>query len=721
MIQYLKFSLILITLLCISTSAQSSFEVISLEGSAKVQRSQKRSWEKVAVGIKLSDNDLLETSFQTKLILRFGGNNLIIVGSNTKTLLNIMEKQDNDKTINNVNITVFSGGVFAKAISGCHISLYTANAVGEMDSGSVSTVADGKTGETGFQVLGGSIYVRNIAQQKGTLLRAGLTTMILPSKEPTAPLYITHRHVAVLKHFFGEDYISNEMDISGIKPTDDMSGNRLALSQNLSTSAKYADQGMYKTLFDLNRIYGGIIDDQSMWYKFYAPIQTQHYAVANKGRLELSSTIGLSPNKTQNSFALTPSIHNPHFEIALEIAISKDATSKMSGGFTTLEGILSKIKYLKTGRIADSSYISIGELQNYTLGYGMIVNRFSNFDPNRLFNPPGFKGQLHLFDKLDIKAFIGDLTLPLYGGAYASYDLLTYRIGAGFYFDANQYTERLNTKNLKYSTYSRPSNYTPDPKRNISNLNVYEVNFEAEIAAVYDIRVKLLLEFAQKLQNGNDGYIARIPTLLFDINKMSFGGGFLMETGRLVTSQFNSLYISNRSHLKYAELKGNPDTLFTQSTYLSQNRKATGIALLYKANPLKGMDIDVQYKQDLFSDDALNLIQADSTGDSSVDVNGDFTIFLKCKINDTLVPFIKYAEIFLEQTHGKLYPYNGKLFASWGTQIGFFLLTRPLLFNMAFEAGGTLLYIDTGYKLNNSIESNESVFELFLGLQWGFL
>ena len=71
-----------IFLICIFTSLLSAqtFEVHSITGNAKVQRPDKRDWEKISSGSKLSDNDLVETFFQTRLILTFGNNNQVILG-----------------------------------------------------------------------------------------------------------------------------------------------------------------------------------------------------------------------------------------------------------------------------------------------------------------------------------------------------------------------------------------------------------------------------------------------------------------------------------------------------------------------------------------------------------------------------------------------------------------------------------------------------------------
>jgi len=81
-------------LLCVmSVSWAQTFEVISLDGSAKVQRVQKKDMENLSIGSQLHDNDIVESFFQTKCVLRFGKVNIVIIGSNSKILLNIREKR----------------------------------------------------------------------------------------------------------------------------------------------------------------------------------------------------------------------------------------------------------------------------------------------------------------------------------------------------------------------------------------------------------------------------------------------------------------------------------------------------------------------------------------------------------------------------------------------------------------------------------------------------
>lgn len=710
----------LLLVLCMGIWAQGHFfEVISIEGTGKVQRSHKNEWEKISVGTKLYDNDLVETYFQTKMIMRFGQNNIVILGSNSKALLNILSKEDHRGTISNVNLTLFGGGIFAKAISKCHISFYSANAVGETDSGSVSMVTDARSGETGFQVLGGSVYVRNIAQQKGSALRAGHTTMILPNKEPTAPLYLTNRHAAVLRHYIGKDYIDNELEASGIEPTDEQGiGSRLSLSQNLSNqTTSNTDQGTYRSSYSPEKIYGSLLADQAN-FPLYTSIPKPLPALSKRSFLRFNSDFGIATDGVKTSFSLNPSLNLPRIKAALQFKIGQNM-SGMSPGFTTAQGLLDKIEYLYLGKFSDSLYLFIGKLENYSLGYGLIVDHFSSSNPNYLFTSPGLSGQLRIRDNIDFKVFLGSLTQPTYGGVYASCQPSAYTFGVGYYFDQNHYKTNFDTTNARYVSIQKPDISVPDQNDYPSNSHIYEIDFAALIVASYDFRLNLLVEFAQKLQNGNDGIVARIPTLLFDIRKMQFGGGFIVETKRLVSSHFGPHYPLNRYRLKREIDVFSDDTVFTQTNYLSQKRQSTGLTLSYKANPIKGMDIDIYYKQDVISKHSHHRYISEDNSDSAVSITGDFTLRLACRINDSLVSFIKYADIYLQQYHGKLYPQDGTFFSSWGTQAGFNFLSRPLFANMSFEAGAKLLYIDGN--LNNKVDSDDLIFDFFIGMRWGFL
>lgn len=713
-----KFRLIINLLLLFYTMAAaqgSFFEVISVEGTARVQRAQKQQWDPITIGAKLRDNDLVETFFQTKLLLRFGDNNLVIVGSNTKVLFNIASQTDVKGTVTDVTLTLYGGGILAKAISNCHISFHSPNAVGEMDSGAVSMVTDTKNGETGFQVLGGSIQVRNVAQSKSIPLRSGLTTMILPKKEPTAPLYITHRHVAVLKYNFGADYITNELNASGIEPTEDISS-----ASRLTSSSKFSeaffdssDPGMHKSTFSLEKVYGSLLKAQES-FLFYEPIIRPQNVTSKKGCLKFHYTLGIFSEGVKSGFALMPSIHLPVLNAALQFTINQNSSSEINAGFSSAAGIMDKIQYFQLGDISDSTFISLGKIEDYSLGYGLIVDHFSNQDPNRIFNSAGINIQLSKADALNFKAFLGNLTNPFYGGTYISYSPSPHTIGVGYYFDFNLYNVNSDPDEFRYELMEKVEDSIADKHLTPAKSHIYEIDLATEIFSTYDLKMNMLFEFAQKIQGGNDGIVARIPTILWDIRNMRLGASLVVESKRLLSSHFSPFYLSNRYRIKKDQSGFYDDTVYSQNNYLSKKRQSSGFALTFKANPVKGLDLDFYYKQDFISKNTMNL-----NNDSALKVPGNFTVLLKCRINDSLVPFIKYGEIYFQQYHGRLFPADANFFLSWGMQSGFNIVTRPLFKRLAFETGGRLLYIDRNH--NNSVESKDLIFEILLGMQWGFL
>lgn len=712
--------LFFLLLLSITAWAQPSFDIISLDGTARVQRSQKRAWEKLAIGGKLFDNDLVETFFQTKLIMQFGESNIVIIGSNSKALLNITPKTDGAKTRLDVSITVFSGGIFSKAINNCQVSIYTANAVGVMDSGSVSTVADGKTGETGFQVLGGSIFVRNIAQQDGIELRAGLTTMIQPNKEPTAPLYITYRHVAVLKHFFGDDYVTAELDASGIKPTDE--GGRGRDRSSFSTKSKeYVDEGMYQSIFSLNKIYGSILDDQETNTRLYHSIPRVKRLVPGKGVVTFNTDFGFSQTGVSPRFMPSVAYGFGSVEGGVRFTMGQSAAAAMNPGFSSLAGLLDKVAYLSLGTDAGRLSAYGGPIEQYTFGSGIMVDDFSNQSPNYLFHPLGVMGKVRINDDLTIQAFTADLAVPLINGIYASYELLSYQFGLGYVTDVNQYVCMVSGDDARYVAYPLLEVSYPDPAINASSVHVGELDFKAYIINNYDLEIIFLAEFAQKLFAANDGFVTRVPTIRVVVPKMQFGGGIFMESGKLLLGEFNATYLANRFRIKSSQ-NNFIDTILTPNNILDKKRQSLGMSFFFSRNLHRGAALECSYQQEFKGKKSVHVPGGGVGAADTVSrtIRGGFAFKLKGMVNDSLVKFIRYGELSLEQSHGRLFPDLSSPFASWTFQAGYIVRTIPLFFNMAFETGARFFYIDSGSELNNRIDDDDALFEISAGIHWGF-
>lgn len=711
-------SLLLVLSFVSLLEAQQSFGIVGLTGTARVQRSQKRSWEKLSLGAKLNDNDLVETFFQTRIIMQFGDNNLVILGSNSKALLNITPKEEADRVLTEISITLFSGGLFTKAVKNCRTNVYTANAVGVMDSGTVTTVAEGKTGETGFQVLGGLIHVRNIAQQKGIDLRSGLTTMIKPNKEPTAPLYITHRHISVLKHYFGDEYIIAELDASGIKPTDERKGSQGRLAVFGTKARGYIDEGMHRSLFSLSRIYGSVLEDRARNYCFYTPVLERPVPVKGRGTVSLRSSVGFSSHGVSPGVEPVVSYEIGRFSSGIRYPFVKSAASEYSAGFSSLAGILDKVDHVSFGSVSDKWSIHAGKLSGLTFGGGLIVDNFTNESHNNLYHPLGLHGHVRIIDDMTIRLFTADLSAPYVSGFYTSFTPSVYHLGLGYFADINQYAPMVEKGNRRYASHPSSESLYPDTKSRYAPVHCYAVDFTADIIDHYNCRLQVAAEFAQKLFGGNDGFVTRMPSFLVDLKKTSFGAGAVVEAGRLVSHQFDYFYLGNRYRIKSGLRSNFIDTLITPNSILTAERKTVGVSLFYKMNPVPGTDIEVTYLQDIYGKNTLKQVYSDSTGAGNMP--GDFSFRLRGAINDTLFRYIHFAEIIFQQAHGRIYPAEGLPFLSWAFEGGFDVVTVPLFFNVAFETGGRFFYIDTGTERNNRIESSDMFFEFRFGINWGF-
>jgi hypothetical protein len=711
------FTLLALAVLFMAADAfsQKVFNVISLDGSAKVQRMGKKNWDKLSVGSQVRDNDIVETFFQTRLVMHFGKDNAAILGSNSKVLFNIREQPtESGATGIEANLTLFAGGCFIKAISNCHISMFTSNATGETDNGSFSTAVELKTGETVFQTLGGSIKARNIAQKEGITLTPGQSTTIFTGKEPAAPLYITVRHALVLKHSFGEDYIESELGAAGIKPTEDKSSGPTGLSQNMASQQQGtpADQARYKQPFSLNRIWGAILDDREKYGIHCPAIGKPDLYNERRFVVEESNVLTLARDNLYSQFILTPSFSSHFFEAGLRLPVAANYTSRIAMyNFSSLAGALDLIDHVNIGLFEDSTFLKIGPVNNFTIGNGLIVDGYNNYNPYSLFHPLGATLQAQLGD-WTMQGFVADLSSFSLGGAHLLFEPNIYHLGAGYFYDANKY-DRAAGDSVGYRFVNLPGTDSgtirPGPA---TPTSIYQLDFSADVVANYDLKVVAGAEFAQKLVNfHNDGFVLRAPVVSINWQTLFVKGDFTAEMGRLVAGQFNSFYMSNRARvISTAALH---DTLLTQNGLLS-DRKSTGkLELFFGISPVKGTALNAFYKQNIFDRHPLAYPAADSLYSGP-----DLSLGLSFSVNDSLWRPLKYAAVYFQETHGGLYPPKS-IFPSWGLAAGFDAVTNPILFGVGLSAGVSWYYLDMN--ADNKIDAQDNVIEFSLGLRYGFL
>ncbi|MBD3391369.1 MAG: hypothetical protein GF418_04915 [Chitinivibrionales bacterium] len=694
--------------------AQTALKVTLLEGSAKVQRSDTRTWDKLSMGDKINDNDIVETFFQAKLILNYGPANMIILGSNSKALLNLATPDDGGDI--ELNTTLFAGGLFVKAVSECRAGVYTSNGVARVDSGVLSAVVDSRTGHTGFQVLGGAAEVRNVAQQEGKTLSAGQTTVISPGKQPTAALHITHKHVSVLKHFFGYEYVEQEMQASNITPTEDLAPGRLSLSRNLAVrKPEEMGEARYKPLFDYNLIYGSMAEDQRRSGRRYQPLRAPRAPHGHTVDLGVRVSTGLANDDVYPIVALTPALRFNRFRIGLRFPVAKNSADTYAPNFNGLEGILDKINYLTFGNFADSIYVTLSPIRDYTISNGLVVRDFSNENAYSVLNTIGLTAHLKRYP-FNIKGFIADASSFKLGGAYLRLEPGLFHIGAGYFYDIDQY-ETLPGDNVPRFVDLPPDTVNPDPDSVKANTHVYEADLGTDLVNNYMVRLHVLLEFAHKLiDSRTDGIAVNGPEVLLEYAWFSAGLGYNMETGRMIHGQFHPFYLTNRRRVR------DGDTIITQNNVLSRKRVANGFHIRFGASPVRGTSLNLFYKQDL----ATRYPFVDREDDSTFSQN-NYSLSVSLAADEELLQSVKFARLYARQFHGGFYPGTAAFFSSWGVEAGLDIMTSPLVSGIAFEGGAKFYYLDLdgdaapASRFNGLLDSNDRVVELYLGIRRGFL
>lgn len=717
-------------LLIIWAAAAQNMEVTGLTGTAKIQRSGRKSWETLKSGDDIRDNDIVETFFQTQLMLEYE-DNLVIVGSNSKALMNLSKERNDPKV--HFRTTLFSGGLFAKPVYNTTAAIFTSHGVAELDSGSISAVVDPKSGFTGFQVLGGSARVRNVAQQDGRKLTAGQTTVVRPGKKPTTALYITEKHVNVLKSFFGHSHVDHEMKLSNINPTQGGTATkRLNVSKDvLSTESRepMRDWGKYKPLFDVNQIYDAILEEQVKDGRRYAPITEPGVLFEkNQGVLGVNASFASTNGRIYPRIGLLPSVRFLFLDIGLDIGISQKYDGTMSMDFGSLSAILDKIDHFTVGIPEKKKYIRLGSIENLTIADGLMVDRFSNANPYSVYKAKGITGRF-TWGILDLHGFIADAASFDIGGGMLSLHGAAQTLGLGYYYDLDQ------TAPLPTSESPRFVDLPPASEQGVhsdslsvspGNVHAYEIHINSEIYNNLQLRILANVSFAQKIFAGKSDGMAAKPHFSVEWRKFRVGGGMTVETGRLLSSQFHSFYMTNRRRYVPSDSTGGP--VVTQNGLLSDQRTAPGVFVDFGAAFFNGTAVDLHLKHDFGSDHPLKRFDDDSSKGRN-----NFSYRLSVAAGRNFYNLFNFAELYLQQYHGGYYPAGveagegATYFASWGFETGLDIISRPLFANVALQGGFNFRYLDLdpdlsdSRRFNNNIDRDDRVTEFYIGALWGFL
>jgi len=688
-------------------------EVRRVEGTAKAQRAGSNAWEALAEGSRVGSEDIVETGMQSRLVLAGPSGHLLLAAGNTRAMVSVRGRSGRGASLAALRVTLFSGGVFAVIAQPCSASVYTSGAVAELTEGVLAVAADPLNGETGVQVLcADSVVVRGVAEQRGRSLVQGQTTVVRPGASPAAGMALTDAHVAVLAGLFGDSLVRARMSACGVRARPDETGGAEApagtrvLADQAPPAAAARRPDTYQRLFRPNDVWGGILEDRRQHYRFYAPVVPRRPLFDNRWALALAGGAAFAGGTGYGRVTLSPSVHWRVIDAALEIEFARNQTGWAVPAFTDgVEGALDLIDHVTIGHPRDSLFVTIGRLSDYSIAEGLVVQRFSNRDPYSLFQPLALYGQAALFDLLCIDGFVADISQFTTGGLHCCLRSAGYYAGLGYYYDVNQYHALPSGDGNRFAAL--PDTVPPGRREEI---HVCELNLGADIIYTYAFGLRLMGELAYRFKTltDMDGYVLRAPTVTADWKGMQLSASYNQEIGRLVSGQFGWFYPTNR----YRAANGGTE-LLTQNGTLSTERVARGFVLAYRYAPLAGLAFECEYHQDLLTREVY--------ADTTVRSHDNYEYYTALSVNDTLVPFLQYARLSIGQVHGGIYPPGATFSSGWGLHGALAVLTRPVVANLAFEAGLEYYALDLDAACNNRVDSADRIWEFFVGVRWGFL
>ena len=688
--------------------------VAAVDSGVRVQHGNGTSADLLA-GAAVASDDIIQTPSGARVRLRFGTSGELVVGGGSKVLLGMNASGGRRGRLTGVALTLFGGAAYVRVEPACSAGVFTPAAVARVPTGALTAVVDATTGECGFQALAGdSIEVRGVAFQKGIHLAAGQATVVAPGADASPPSAVTRLHADVLAHFFGDSCAAAWLTRAAVVPRGDeaaggrsVPGEREMMGQ--AEAQRRSGPGTYRRLFRLNDIYGSLQDDEDRRTRRFAPAEqtgplfaASHFSLGLQGGAAVDGA-----GAARGQVTLTPGVRWRFLDAALRLSLAQNHASWGVHSFTDgPAGALDLIDHVTIGHPADSLAVTLGPLRDYTIGDGIVVRHFANRDLYSLFQPLALYGTADVGHIVCFDGFVADVSDWSVGGLRAFYHSLGYYAGLGFYYDANQYHTPASNEASRFVAALPDS--VPSATRDVDILEV-DAGLDLADNPGFGMRIDGNLAYRFRTISTTNGYVVRLP-LTVEVPRVRMGLAYVGEAGELTEGYFSWLYPSDRCRVS---LSGGTQRPVAQSDVLSRGRSAYGLEAWAGVSPLRGLALQVEYRQDLRTRNAF--------ADTAIHTRDNFQFYASLCANDSLWRWIKVARAYVGDVGGSISPPGASLSTSWGLRAGVYLLSAPLLWNVALEAGLEYYRLDLDPLFDNHAGATDHVLEFFAGLRWGFL
>ena len=206
--------------LCIAAFAgakEIQVTVDSLVGAAEMQKTGQYQWKPIALGAKLSSNDIIRALDKSFLRLAWPDGATSYVHANSQILVNLYESPETN--VISTHLTIVYGAVFfvvkevlPKAFTKTFdTKVYTPTAVVSVRGTAFAVEADNKSGATTVKVINGTVLVGNNLKNVSSFITAGFQTYVELKTDPITTKLLLDKDINELKTWVPIAVIEREL------------------------------------------------------------------------------------------------------------------------------------------------------------------------------------------------------------------------------------------------------------------------------------------------------------------------------------------------------------------------------------------------------------------------------------------------------------------------------------------------------------------------------
>ncbi|MBF0432252.1 MAG: hypothetical protein HQK83_13290 [Fibrobacteria bacterium] len=431
---FLFFLLFFISVPFLEAQDQKS-STLAFGGKIQLQREGEKRWRKITRKVGINNGDIIKTSYKSFLILQTVGKCRIVIGSSSKILFELTPGTENGEENSTIKLTLFEGAIFLITAKS-QVTVFTSDGKASIAKGKFTVHYSRKKSLTTIASFKGPIVAQNIIKKENTNIPLGTFSTIKPDMNPISPTPLTNDVGDLLRRYFGDKFINNELKKANIRISENRP--RKAVAEQVKTKKKdaaYEESTTIEPLFNVLEIRETIREIEGYSEKIYMSPYSLKTAPTGKFFVEMKGgIINTDPEKITISngsrfsygeresvsymdFRIRSGMRLNDFSFAVNVPFATDNSQSYNLALSGIPGILDKIYFIDYQYKKYDIDIHCGEIRDATFNKGLLVNNFSNELKSQLSQPLGVTAEWNVNTFINTRAMLADLARPaIFGG-----------------------------------------------------------------------------------------------------------------------------------------------------------------------------------------------------------------------------------------------------------------------------------------------------------------